>query len=60
MTALPNPEQPLLTVIVPAYNEEDVIGEFHARLGAVLDTLPLDAEILYVNDGSRDRTMELL
>lgn len=60
MTALPNPEQPLLTVIVPAYNEEDVIGEFHARLSAVLDTLPLDAEILYVNDGSRDRTMELL
>jgi glycosyltransferase involved in cell wall biosynthesis len=57
---LPNPDQQLLTVIVPAYNEEEVIGEFHARLTSVLDTLPLDAEILYVNDGSRDRTMALL
>ena len=53
-------KQHLLTVIVPAYNEEDVIGEFHSRLTSVLDTLPLDAEILYVNDGSHDRTMELL
>ena len=57
---MPNSQQPLFSVIVPAYNEEEVIGEFHSRLSAVLDALPLDAEILYVNDGSRDGTMELL
>lgn len=54
------PNQQLLTVIVPAYNEEDVIGEFHARLTSVLDAVPMDVEILYVNDGSRDSTMKLL
>ncbi len=57
---MPNPIQSLLTVIVPAYNEEEVIGEFHARLSSVLETIPMDAEILYVNDGSHDGTMELL
>lgn len=51
----------LLTVVVPCYNEEAVIHETHRRLTRVLDELPdLDYEILYVNDGSRDRTGELL
>ena len=51
---------PTLSVVVPAYNEEDVLPEFHRRLGAVLDTLDVDAEIVYVNDGSTDATLALL
>ncbi len=49
-----------LSAIVPVYNEEAVLAEFHRRLAAVLDKLPADAEIIYVNDGSRDGTMALL
>jgi polyisoprenyl-phosphate glycosyltransferase len=49
-----------LSIVVPAYNEEAVLGEFHRRLAAVLDGLPVDAEVIYVNDGSRDATPALL
>ncbi len=53
-------ERPSLSVVVPVYNEEAVLGEFHRRLGAVLDGLAADCEVVYVNDGSRDATMALL
>jgi glycosyltransferase involved in cell wall biosynthesis len=48
--------QELLSVVVPAYNEAEVLPEFHCRLAAVLDQLGFAAEIIYVNDGSRDAT----
>ena len=51
----------LISVVVPCYNEELVIRETHRRLVAVLEQLQPDTfEILYVNDGSRDTTLELL
>ncbi len=51
----------LLSVVVPCYNEEAVIVETHRRLAQVLDGMKdLDWEILYVDDGSSDRTAELL
>ena len=43
-----------LSIVVPVYNEEEVLPEFHRRLTAVLDGIPGAAEIVYVNDGSRD------
>lgn len=49
-----------LAVLVPAYNEAEVIGEFHRRLAAVLDALPLRSRVLYVDDGSRDATWDLI
>jgi glycosyltransferase involved in cell wall biosynthesis len=49
-----------LTVVVPVYNEEEVVREFQARLSAVLDALPMSSTVLYVNDGSTDRTMDAL
>ncbi len=52
--------QHVLSVVVPVYNEEDVLREFHARLARVLDPLPMTAEIVYVNDGSSDGTLALL
>lgn len=45
-----------LDVVVPAYNESEVLGDFHARVGAVLDALGARARIIYVDDGSRDDT----
>ncbi|WP_109124201.1 glycosyltransferase family 2 protein [Dyella sp. C11] len=51
---------PRLTVVVPAYNEAAVLEIFHARLGRVLDELPLDCEVLYIDDGSSDNTWQLI
>lgn len=50
----------VLSVVVPVYNEQEVLPEFHRRLSGVLDSLPIIAEIVYVNDGSRDLTLEQL
>ena len=45
-----------LSVVVPCFDEEAVIGETHRRLVATLDTVPgLDFELVYVDDGSRPR-----
>ncbi len=54
------PARPLISVVVPCYNEEAVIGVTHPRLAAALAALPVEYEIVYVNDGSRDRTLALL
>ena len=51
----------LLSIVVPCYNEEAVLGELHGRLASVLEKLgDLDGEIVYVDDGSKDQTPELL
>ncbi len=50
----------LLSVVVPCYNEHEVINETHKRLTAALESADLTFEILYVNDGSRDNTIDLL
>jgi len=52
--------RPLLSVVAPAFNEGDVLDEFHERLTGVLDDVPLDAEVVYVNDGSTDETAAIL
>ncbi|MNR80340.1 hypothetical protein D3C72_110620 [compost metagenome] len=51
---------PCLSIIVPVYNEEAVLDELHRRLTTVVRDLETTYEILYVNDGSRDRSMDLL
>ena len=50
----------LLSVIVPVYNEKDVIESFHQRLVSVLDALSGDTELVYINDGSNDSSLEIL
>lgn len=47
-----------LSVVVPVFNEDVVLPEFHRRLAAVLDRLPQRSEILFVNDGSTDSSLE--
>ena len=57
---IPHPSS-LLSVIVPCYNEEPVIRETHRRLSGVLSGIEgADYEILYVDDGCRDRTPLIL
>lgn len=50
----------LLSVVVPAYNEESALPAFHERLCMVLDNIPMDIEIIYVNDGSADKTLSIM
>ncbi len=51
---------PLLSVIVPCYNEEEVIEHTDERLHRALGEITEQFEIIYVDDGSKDRTAELL
>ena len=56
-----NPGKPItLSVVVPAYNEQEVLPAFHRRLSAVLDGLGVTSEVVYANDGSCDGTLALL
>ena len=49
--------QPDLSVIVPFYNEEDNIVRMHAAIVAALEPLGIEFEMVFVDDGSRDRTL---
>jgi glycosyltransferase involved in cell wall biosynthesis len=51
---------PQLTIVVPAYNESAVLVLFHQRLSKMLDGLPLESSVLYVDDGSRDDTWSII
>lgn len=48
----------LLSVVSPCYNEEEVIGEFITRTTAVLEEHFRNYELLLVDDGSKDKTVE--
>ncbi len=50
----------MISIVVPVYNEMEVLPEFHARISGVLDQLSLGAEVIYVNDGSDDDSLSLL
>lgn len=49
-----------ISVIVPVFNEADSISELHRELFAAVSGLARDFEIIYVNDGSRDSTGDIL
>lgn len=50
----------ILSVIVPYFNEQEVLTEFHTRLTSVLDSLEESCEIVYVDDGSSDGSKALI
>ena len=51
---------PELCVVVPCYNESAVLTAFHARLATVMAGIGATWEVIYVNDGSRDHTLEVI
>jgi dolichol-phosphate mannosyltransferase len=53
-------ERPTLSLVLPIYNEEPVIPELHRRLTEFLGQVGVTWEVVFVNDGSRDRSPELL
>ena len=50
----------LVSLIVPMYNEEEVIGVFFSTIKSTLKNVDLDYEIVCVNDGSKDTTLTIL
>src|SRR5271170_3698846 len=54
------PTHPKLSVVIPVYNEEAVLPTLFARLYPALDALKISFEIVFVNDGSKDRSVALL
>jgi glycosyltransferase involved in cell wall biosynthesis len=50
----------MISVVVPIYNEEELIVRFHEAVSNALDGIAEDWEVVYVNDGSRDSSLEIL
>lgn len=53
-------ELPMVSVVVPIYNEEEIVVPFHEAVSEVLKNAIDDWEVVYVNDGSTDSSLELL
>lgn len=53
-------DRPTFSVGIPIYNEEETIPELGRRLREMLDSVDRPGEVILVNDGSRDRSLELL
>ena len=50
----------MLSVIIPAYNEEEIIPKTVSTIDEILKEANIDHELLFVNDGSKDRTWEII
>ncbi len=50
----------LLSLIVPCYNEEEALPFFHEETSKVLKEIEEDYELILVNDGSKDKTLEVM
>ena len=53
-------DHPILSVVAPCFNEEGVLHELYRRISQVLDGSGETWELVLVNDGSRDRTPEIM
>ena len=60
MIARIEPRRASVSIVVPCYNESDGLYQFHDRLSAALKPLDVSSEIIYVNDGSVDNTIDVI
>ena len=51
---------PVFSVVIPIFNEEEVLPELHQRLTRAMEAMQASYELLFVNDGSRDGSIDLL
>jgi len=52
--------QPRLSLVVPVYNEQETLPELHRRIKQVMETWESSYELILVNDGSIDRSLEII
>ncbi len=50
----------LISIIVPCYNEQEVLPLFYRETAAVVDTMDADFEFVFIDDGSKDNTLSVL
>ncbi len=55
-----NHHQPVFSVVAPVYNEEEILPELYRRVTAVMKETGEPYELVLVNDGSRDRSLEVM
>lgn len=53
-------KHPLLSIIVPFFNERENLSWHHERIVKYLETLPLNYEFIYINDGSSDESLAIV
>jgi glycosyltransferase involved in cell wall biosynthesis len=54
------PASPQISIVIPVYNEESIVEQAAAELTAGLDARQWDYEIIFAENGSKDRTQEIL
>lgn len=57
---MPQTSKETITILIPCYNEDAVIDLCHREIASVLQELPYNFEVIYVNDGSTDETLSHL
>ena len=53
-------QRQLISIVVPAFNEEAELPDFHQKISGVLSEQPFNFEIVYINDGSSDNTLSII
>ena len=51
---------PQISLFLPVYDEEENLRPMHAKIRSALDTLGKSAEVIYVDDGSTDKSLDIL
>lgn len=49
-----------LSIVVPCYNEEEILEKFHEAISNILNEHTISHELIFVNDGSRDKTKSII
>ena len=49
----------MISIVVPCYNEENVLEDFYNNIKNVLDEINLKYEIIFIDDGSKDKTFKI-
>ena len=57
---VPRKRKDLVSFVIPVYNEEDVLPQLFERMDALLGRLDAESEVILVNDGSADRSLQMI
>ena len=53
-------KRPLISIVVPFFNEQENLDWHHEKMASYLATLPIDYEFVYINDGSSDESLNII